>query len=149
MLISKLICNKGEGGPLEGLGPESLDFLRPKRHSFRSMPCQGPKFSIFRAHLIQWPSKWICPQQNQYDPRHKTGTLIIVSKTWILKSLTLKSVSAWISSCRGLWRIWTLNASPLLARYKRPDTTFSQLTYSNCENQIMHKIIFDKKFVIR
>ncbi len=31
----------------------------------------GPKtVSIFRAYSFQWPSKWICPHQNYYVPRH-------------------------------------------------------------------------------
>jgi hypothetical protein len=37
----------------------------------------GPKkVSIFRAHPFQWPSKWICPHQNNYVPRHKQQVYI-------------------------------------------------------------------------
>ena len=92
----------------------------------------GPKkVPIFRAHPVQWPSKWICPQQNPYVPRHKNNRyIIVIRKSWILLSLTLRSVIAWISSSRGLWTIGTSNASPILARNKRADSwhNLSQLT---------------------
>ncbi len=29
-----------------------------------------PKVAIFRAHPLQWPSKWIFPHQNHHVPRH-------------------------------------------------------------------------------
>ncbi len=42
--------------PLEGVGPDNRGFFGG--HSLIAR-CH------FRAHPFQWPSKWICPRQNQ------------------------------------------------------------------------------------
>jgi hypothetical protein len=53
-------------GLLEGMGPENQMAL------VSLYAISGPKkVLIFRAHLFQWPSKWICMHQNHYVPRHR------------------------------------------------------------------------------
>ena len=60
-------------GPFEGVGPESQDFfwVRWNRPSRSARALWGPKkIETFRAHPFKWPSKWICPPQNDYVPHH-------------------------------------------------------------------------------
>jgi hypothetical protein len=62
-------------GPVEGMGPENVDFFGPKLHSINSVPFQGPKKSDFQGPPFQWPSKWIFLHQNHYVP-HTRATFI-------------------------------------------------------------------------
>jgi hypothetical protein len=57
--------------PLEGVGPENLDFFWAQMTLAVLVAISGSKkVSIFRAHPIQWYSKWIFPHQNHYVPLH-------------------------------------------------------------------------------
>ncbi len=44
--------------------------FKPKWHSLRLLPFQGPKKSQFRAQPFQCSSKLICPHQNHCIPSH-------------------------------------------------------------------------------
>jgi hypothetical protein len=56
-------------GPLEEVGPESLDFLTPKMALALLVTISGPKkASIFRAHPFQWPLKWMLPASKSLRP---------------------------------------------------------------------------------
>ncbi len=58
----------------------TVPFFGPKWHSLRSLLFQGPKSLDFQAPPpLQWPSKWICPHQNHYVPRHIKNRYIIVN----------------------------------------------------------------------
>ncbi len=50
------------------LGPSRLIWAQMARASLVAI--SGTiKISIFKAHFLQWPSKWIFPHQNHYVPR--------------------------------------------------------------------------------
>jgi hypothetical protein len=56
-------------GPLEGVDPENLDFLRLKMALALLAAISGPKkVSIFRAHPFQWPLKWMLPASKSLRP---------------------------------------------------------------------------------
>jgi hypothetical protein len=56
-------------GPLEGVGPENLDFLWAQIALALLVAISGPKkVEIFSAHPFQWPSKWIFPTSKSFRP---------------------------------------------------------------------------------
>jgi hypothetical protein len=94
--------------PLEGVGSENLDFFGPKWHSLCTLPLQGPKKSIFRAHPFHWPLKWIFLHQNHYVSRHISNSTLIVTKA-PLKPKQFLGVGM---QCCRLW-IWSHYINPL------------------------------------
>ncbi len=49
-------------GPLEGVGPENIDFFGVQVALASLLAISRPqKVSIFTALVFQWNSKWICP----------------------------------------------------------------------------------------
>ncbi len=54
-------------GPLEGVGPENLDFFGPKWHSIRSWPFQGQKkFRFSGPNPSNGPRNGCSPLQNHF-----------------------------------------------------------------------------------
>jgi hypothetical protein len=59
------LCN-----PLPKQLQQNSAFFGPKWHK---------KVSIFRVHRFQWPSKWICPHQNNYSRAINNRYTLIVT----------------------------------------------------------------------
>jgi hypothetical protein len=76
-------------GPLEGVGPENIDFLGPnitKGIALASrVSISGPKkVPIFRATPSSGPR--ICPHQNHYVPRHIINRYRYINSHFFLPS---------------------------------------------------------------
>jgi|688.fasta_scaffold551108_1 hypothetical protein len=76
------------GEPLEGVGPENLDFLGPNGTRFTHCHFRTPKKSRFSGPtLSSGPRNCIFLHQNHYVPRHiTTGTLTVINYHIILIS---------------------------------------------------------------